>query len=80
LTVNAGGIRFIAGSLANVGQISDQPFELPCISAFPIRCCEMPDYPCINVNGDVKFEIIFFLGFALYSDIKPLTARFKAES
>jgi len=28
----------------------------------------------------LMLEIIFFLGFALYSDIKPLTARFKAES
>ena len=51
--------------------------------------------PKVNVNpGNVlqiisvstsmtkgKLEIIFFfLGFALYPDVKPLTARFKAES
>jgi len=29
----------------------------------------MPDYLRINVNDDVELEIIFFLGFALYSDV-----------
>jgi len=40
----------------------------------------MPDYLRINVNNDVELEIILFLGFALYPDVEPFTARFKAES
>jgi hypothetical protein len=50
------------------------------IRAFPIRYREMQNYPSLNVNDDMELDIIFFRGSALYSDVKPLTACFKAES
>ena len=80
LAVSPRGIRFISCNLTEPGQISDQSLEFLGIRAFPIRYREMRDYPYFNVHYDVEFEIIFLVGFALYSDVKPFAARLQTKN